>query len=351
MILKSVFIIAIVVVAMIGVMIPNGFAETVSNNIGSATIDENSYQSTQWGNVAIIVYGFIENEETCTTVVFYHGMLVCRGEIIVSTHYNPLYSDSPPDESNPTFFLVEHDGSFTREIYLRGSGVHNISVSYGGDDIGILEINPRQYLAEQKAAEQRAAEQRAAEQQRAAEWKAFEKKAAEKKAAEQRAVEKKAAEKKAAELAEKEKQWNEALAEKKAAEKKAAEKKAAEKKAAEKKAAEKRALEQRTSEARVAEAAIRAAEAKASQDLTNLLIITIAIASISLVITLAKRKKKKPTANTSQPTKTSTYSPPNTPTNTESSTMFFYECPKCYSADIQNNPDGSVNCPDCGYRG
>jgi DNA-directed RNA polymerase subunit RPC12/RpoP len=31
--------------------------------------------------------------------------------------------------------------------------------------------------------------------------------------------------------------------------------------------------------------------------------------------------------------------------------MFFYECPKCHSGDIENNPDGSVNCPDCGYRG
>ena len=36
--------------------------------------------------------------------------------------------------------------------------------------------------------------------------------------------------------------------------------------------------------------------------------------------------------------------------NSEASTLFYYECPKCHSADIVNNPDGSVNCPDCGYR-
>ena len=145
-------------------------------------------------------------------------------------------------------------------------------------------------------------------------------------------------------------------AEKKAAEQRAAEKKAAEQRAAEKKAAEQRAAEQRAAEQRAAEqraeAAIRAAEAKAAQDTSNLLIITIAIAIISLVIILSKRKKKKSTSNTSQRTNTSTYSPPTTPSaNTESSTMFFYECPKCHSADIQNNPDGSVNCPGCGYRG
>jgi len=30
--------------------------------------------------------------------------------------------------------------------------------------------------------------------------------------------------------------------------------------------------------------------------------------------------------------------------------MSYYECPKCHSGDIQNNPDGSVNCPDCNFR-
>ena len=108
--------------------------------------------------------------------------------------------------------------------------------------------------------------------------------------------------------------------------------------------AEQRAAEQR------AQAAIRAAEAKAAQDLTNLLIIGgIAIMVISVAIVLAKRKNKKST--TPQRSTTGTYSPPNPPTNTETSTMFFYECPKCHSGDIQNNSDGSVNCPSCGYRG
>ena len=107
-------------------------------------------------------------------------------------------------------------------------------------------------------------------------------------------------------------------------------------------AAEQRAAEQ------------RAAEAKAAQDLTNLLIIGgIAIIIISLLIILIKRKNKK--SNTPQRSTTSTYSPPTPPPsptgNTESSTMFFYECPKCHSGDIENNSDGSVNCPSCGYRG
>jgi len=146
-------------------------------------------------------------------------------------------------------------------------------------------------------------------------------------------------------------------AEKKAAEQRAAEKKAAEQRAAEKKAAEQRAAEQRAAEQRAAEqraeAAIRAAEAKAAQDTSNFLIIAgAAIAIISLLVIVKKMKNKKSTSNASQRTTTNPYSPPNPPsTNTESSTMFFYECPRCHSADIQNNPDGSVNCPDCGYRG
>ena len=148
-----------------------------------------------------------------------------------------------------------------------------------------------------------------------------------------------------------EKEEKEKAAEQRAAEQRAAEKKAAEQRAAEKKAAEQRAAEQRAAEAR-AQAAIRAAEAKAAQDLTNLLIIGgIAIIIISVAIVLAKRKNKK--SNTPQRSTTSTYSPPTPPPsptgNTESSTMFFYECPKCHSGDIQNNPDGSVNCPSCGY--
>ena len=34
----------------------------------------------------------------------------------------------------------------------------------------------------------------------------------------------------------------------------------------------------------------------------------------------------------------------------ETSTLFYYECPSCHSSSIQNNPDGSVNCPDCNFR-
>jgi hypothetical protein len=103
--------------------------------------------------------------------------------------------------------------------------------------------------------------------------------------------------------------------------------------------------EQRAAEAR-AEAAIRASESKAAQDLTNLLIIGgITIMIISLVVVLVKRKNQK--SNTPPPVSPP---PPTPPTNTEASTVFFYECPKCHSGDIGNNPDGSVNCPSCGYR-
>ncbi len=271
--MKSVFLIALVAVAMIGVMVPNVFAETVSNNIGSATIDENSEVIDQYGYCETIVYGHVE-------------IVNGRGEILVTRDDGSTYG--------PLFFQAGRDGSFTSKVSGCGSMADDVSflVSYGGKDIGVLQINAQQYFKDQKAA----AEQKVSEEQRAAE--------------------------------------------KKAAEKKAAEKKAAEKKAAEKKAAE----------ARAAEAAIRAAEAKAAQDLTNLLIIGgIAIIIISLVIILVKRKNKKsttPQRSTTRPTP-----PPSPSGNTESSTMFFYECPKCHSADIQNNPDGSVNCPDCGYRG
>ena len=151
-----------------------------------------------------------------------------------------------------------------------------------------------------------------------------------------------------------EKEEKEKAAEARAAEQRAAEQRAAEQRAAEQRAAEQRAAEQRAAEAR-AQAAKAAAEAKAAQDLTNLLIIGgIAIMIISVAIVLAKRKNKKSTSNVSQSSKPSgTYRPPppTTPTNTESSTMFFYECPKCHSGDIENNSDGSVNCPSCGYRG
>ena len=206
--MKPVFIIAIVAVAMIGVMIPSVFAETVSNYIGSATIDENSYRFTHGDSIGITVYGSVD----CADCGY-------EGEIYVL------------GENRSTIFLVEDDGSFTSEIFCcNADGVYNIFVSYRGNDIGVLQINPQQYFKDQKAA----AEQKASEEQRAAEWKAAEKKAAEQKAAEQRA-----------------------------AEKKAAEQRAAEQRAAEQRAAEQRAAEQ------------RAAEAKAAQDLTNLLIATI----------------------------------------------------------------------------
>ena len=95
-----------------------------------------------------------------------------------------------------------------------------------------------------------------------------------------------------------------------------------------------------------------AEEKRITETVTNFLIIVIAIIIISLVVILAKRKNKKSTTPQRSTTSTSPQNPPPTPPgNTETSTMFFYECPKCHSGDIENNPDGSVNCPSCGYRG
>ena len=84
-------------------------------------------------------------------------------------------------------------------------------------------------------------------------------------------------------------------------------------------------------------------------------IIFVIVLSVIIGIVVIALKRRKSTPNRSQaPRATSTYRPPTNPSpsgNTESSTMFFYECPKCHGADIQNNPDGSVSCPDCGFRG
>jgi pyruvate/2-oxoglutarate dehydrogenase complex dihydrolipoamide acyltransferase (E2) component len=261
---------------MIGLLVPSVFAgtiddvETVSNNIGSATLDKDLHHRDQPGYCKIIVYGFINIRNIYNDT----------GQIIVT---------SPAGSIPPNSFLPRQDGSFTdatQFVDCKESGVYKVFVSYGGVSIGTLQFFIHDYeqsVKNEKAAEQRAAEQRAAEQR-------------------------------------------------------AAEQRAAEQRAAEQRAAEQRAAEQ------------RAAEAKADQDLTNLLIIGgIVIIIISVAIVLAKRKNKKSSAP--QRSATNTSPPPTPPTNTETSTMFFYECPKCQSADIQNNTDGSVNCPDCGYRG
>ena len=100
--------------------------------------------------------------------------------------------------------------------------------------------------------------------------------------------------------------------------------------------------------------------AKAAQDLTDFLILGgIVIVIILLVIVLVKRKNIKSNTSPSPPVSPPPSPPvspppsppPSTPPTDGASTIFFYECPKCQSGDIQNNSDGSVNCPDCGYRG
>ena len=343
MILKSVLIITIVVVAMIGVMVPSVFAETVSNNIGSVTMDEKQYHIDRWGYCSIPIYGFIEIIEGVGSL----------------THYYPDGSTG-----HTRTFLAGTDGSFTVNNFLSCYSDERILVSYGDNEIGILNYSAsdyRQYLEDQKKLKRE--EYKLQEQQNQFFTKVTEKPIDLKKLGIASFVDQSKNPRHYIDRYYNEplyKEWfdqnypqyisiyqavGSTELEYRLAE--------IEDRAAEKKAAEKRALEQRKSEARAAEAAIRAAEAKAVQDTSNFLIIVgAAIAIISLLMILSKRKKKKSTSNTSQPSRTNTYSPPNPPsTNTESSTMFFYECPKCHSADIVNNPDGSVNCPDCGYRG
>jgi hypothetical protein len=313
MLVKLVLIIAIMSVVMIVVMIPGVFA--VQDNV---TIEGN-LDPTNRSEELYVVRVSPSNEHRDIVFSIYDS-----GEVIFSkTSY--FKSGSSYENFFVTFFppLFQDDTIYTIEV--KGQGllgrqlitVHQEFTSYQSQQLPNVEPD---VTPETKTSDDREAE----------------KKAAEKKAAEKKAAEKKAAEKKAAE--------------KKAAEKKAAEARAAE---AAIRAAEARAAEARAAEARAAEAAIRAAEAKAAQDTSNFLIIAgAAIAIISLLIIVKKMKNKKSTPNTSQPPRTNTYSPPTPPSaNTESSTMFFYECPRCHSADIQNNPDGSVNCPDCGYRG
>ena len=55
---------------MIGVMIPGVFAEKVSNYIGSAIIDENSYRFTHGGSIGVTVYGSV-NCDDCVYVWFH----------------------------------------------------------------------------------------------------------------------------------------------------------------------------------------------------------------------------------------------------------------------------------------
>jgi len=316
---------------MIGVMIPSVFAAndnvTIEGNLNPFNRSEEVYvvKFDAVSKMTEVTFSIYSIDDYAQDTIFSSSSFVNSGGTFQNFHvkfFPPLFKD------DMTYVIhVTGDGLLGRQLLT----INSEFTSYNSEVEDDQSIHEQEYakLIEEQEAEQRAAEQRAAEQ-RAAEQRAAEQRAAEQRAAEQRA------------------------AEQRAAEQRAAEQRAAEQRAAEQRAAEQRAAEQRAAEAR-AEAAIRAAEAKAAQDLTNLLIIGgIAIIIISVAIVLAKRKNKKSTSNVSQSSKPSgTYRPPppTTPTNTESSTMFFYECPKCHSGDIQNNPDGSVNCPSCGYRG
>jgi hypothetical protein len=333
MILKPVFIIAIVAVAMIGIMVPSVFAEykIQGENIPSnSPYDCESYKiMTTNRNYAleISLVAYTLNDDV-SVVVQVDGQIIKKEKLSTNDERLPLIVKHELSDFNPDPMAGNKVKSTLLQICLltssndnkeRSLTVSKLSWNYVSAPIvepilkSTTEITPNSISTADKAAEQRAAEKRAAE--------------AEDKAAKFRAE-----------------------AEDKAAKFRAEAEAIAEQRLAKFRAEAEAIAEQRAAEAR-AEAAIRAAEAKAAQDLTNFLIIIIAIAIISLVVVLVKRKNKKSTSNVSQSSTTSTYSPPNPPTNTETSTMFFYECPKCHSGDIENNPDGSVNCPSCGYRG
>ena len=77
-----------------------------------------------------------------------------------------------------------------------------------------------------------------------------------------------------------------------------------------------------------------------SQDNSWIALIAV-LAIIAVVIIVVKRKRNTGTSSKKQST---------IQTQSGASMMSYYECPKCHSGDIQNNPDGSVNCPDCNFR-
>jgi len=336
--LKPVFIIIIVSVAMIGVMIPNVFAEFTiqGENIPSNSPYNCESQEIMTSNrnhaLEISLVAYTLNDDV-SLVVQVDDQIIKTQKLSTNDERLPLIFKHELSNYNPDPMAAKKMYSTFLQICLLTSSnnyeeksltVLKLSWNYVSTptDEPVLESTDEITLNPIYAAA-KAAEDEAESAIRSAEAKAAE--------AEARA--------------------DAAI---RSAEQRAAEQRAAEQRAAEQRAAEQRAAEQRAAEAR-AQAAIRAAEAKAAQDLTNLLIIGgIAIIIISVAIVLAKRKNKKSTSNVSQSSKPSgTYRPPPpaTSTNTESSTMFFYECPKCHSGDIQNNPDGSVNCPSCGYRG
>ena len=77
-----------------------------------------------------------------------------------------------------------------------------------------------------------------------------------------------------------------------------------------------------------------------SQDNSWIALIAV-LAIIAVVIIVVKRRKSIGTSSKKQNI---------IQTKSGASVMSYYECPKCHSGNIQNNPDGSMNCPDCNFR-
>lgn len=72
------------------------------------------------------------------------------------------------------------------------------------------------------------------------------------------------------------------------------------------------------------------------------LIIGVIFAALIIIIAVILIKRKKPQKGRQ-----------NRPSHLTKSTasMLFYECPKCHNPNINNNPDGSISCPRCNFKG
>jgi hypothetical protein len=239
MMLKSVFIIAIVAVAMIGIMVPNVFA--VEENV---TIEGNLNPFNRSEEVYVVkVNPSNEHRDITFSIYGSDGVIFSKTSFIKSSgsYENFFVKFFPP--------LFEDNMKYTIEVI--GDGLVGRQIITIGQEFASYQSEPlpndKFQSEESAAAEQAAAEQAAAEQA-----------AAEQAAAEQAAAEQAAAEQAAA-------------------------------RAAEARAAEARAAEARAAEARAAEA--RAAEARAAEDAVNSILLVIFVTlTIFLLVLFIKRK-------------------------------------------------------------
>jgi len=123
-VLKSVVIIVIIAVAMIGMMIPSVFAESVSNDVGSITIDESIIEISSNDDYSLKIYGMINPSQ--------HDN---KGHIQITL---------PDGTSNGVLFITTNDGyfeSFFDINYKSQLGDYKILGTYGSQIIGSLNFS------------------------------------------------------------------------------------------------------------------------------------------------------------------------------------------------------------------